>query len=75
MKIWSSADVLTKKEINKLENSMFKIFEEVGFTPWDCIVIKWHGAIGACFASQVEDRKICAKQHEYLVVGKKPKSE
>jgi len=51
---------------------VIKIFEEVGFTPWDCIIVKWHSAIGACFASQVEDRKICAKMHEYLIVGKKP---
>ena len=48
-----------------------KIFEEVGLRMWDCIVIKWPGAIGACFASQIEDRKVCAKMHEYLIVGKK----
>ena len=48
-----------------------KLFTNAGFKLWDIIIIKWPSALGACFASQVEDRKICAKMHEYLVVGKK----
>jgi intein/homing endonuclease len=48
-----------------------KLFQEVGFKLWDIIIINWRTAIGASFASQIEDRKICAKMHEYLVVGRK----
>jgi len=50
---------------------IIKLFQQVGFNLWDVIIINWKSAIGACFASQVEDRKITAKSHEYLVVGKK----
>jgi DNA modification methylase len=48
-----------------------KIFQLVGFKLWDIIIINWKTAIGASFASQIEDRKITAKSHEYLIVGKK----
>jgi DNA modification methylase len=48
-----------------------KLLQSVGFRLWDCIIIKWAYSVSACFASQIEDRKTCAKIHEYLVVGKK----
>lgn len=51
---------------------IMRLMKEVGFSLHDCIIIKWKSAIGACFASQIESRKICAKSHEYLIVGKKP---
>jgi len=47
------------------------IMKDVGFKLWDIIIIEWQSSIGACFASQVVERKITAKKHEYLVVGKK----
>lgn len=47
------------------------LFKKAGFKLHDIIIVKWPSAIGACFASQVEDRKVTAKSHEYLVVGKK----
>ncbi len=47
------------------------IFREVGFHMHDIIIVQWQSAIGACFASQIEERKITAKAHEYLVVGRK----
>jgi len=31
MKIWGSADILNKKEMDLIENGMFEIFSEVGF--------------------------------------------
>lgn len=48
-----------------------RLFKEVGFKLHDIVVVKWNSAIGACFASQVEERKVTAKIHEYLIVGKK----
>jgi len=48
-----------------------RLFEEVGFRLWDIIIIKWNSSIAACFASQIEERKVCGKMHEYLIVGKK----
>lgn len=50
---------------------IMNILRQSGFTLWDCIIVKWKSVLGSCFASQVEERKICAKGHEYLVVGKK----
>ena len=47
------------------------LFVKAGFKLWDIIIVEWQSCIGQCFASQVEDRKICAKKHEYLIIGKK----
>jgi DNA modification methylase len=47
------------------------LFSAAGFMIHDVVIVKWASAIGACFASQVEERKITAKSHEYLIVGKK----
>jgi len=48
------------------------LMKVIGFELHDCIIIKWRSSIGACFASQIENRKYTAKAHEYLVVAKKP---
>ena len=48
-----------------------RLFEEVGFKLHDIVIVKWNSSIGACFASQVESRKVCAKIHEYLICGQK----
>lgn len=50
---------------------IMKLFIEVGFKLHDVIIVKWKSSLGACFASQIEDRKVVAKAHEYLIVGKK----
>jgi len=48
-----------------------RIMQKVGFKLWDIIIVPWASCIGACFASQIWDRKITGKKHEYLVIGKK----
>lgn len=48
-----------------------KIFQNVGFYLHDIIIVKWASALGACFASQIESRKITAKSHEFLIIGRK----
>lgn len=50
---------------------IMKLFVDVGFKLHDVIIVKWKSCIGQCFASQIEERKMAAKAHEYLVVGKK----
>lgn len=50
---------------------MIDMMLKVGFFLHDIIIVKWASAIGACFASQIEERKIVAKSHEYLIVGRK----
>lgn len=47
-------------------------FERQGFTLWDVIIVKWHSSFGKIFATQIEDRKRMPKEHEYLMVFKKP---
>lgn len=49
--------------IKILENSYVKL--------WDTIIVDWKNSIGSCFATQIEDRKITAKRHEYLLVFKR----
>lgn len=48
-----------------------RIMEKVGFKLHDIIIIPWQSCIGACFADQIWSRKVTAKKHEYLIVGKK----
>lgn len=48
-----------------------RLMERATFKLWDIIVVKWSSCIGACFASQIDSRKVVAKSHEYLIVGKK----
>jgi len=48
-----------------------KLFQNVGFHLHDIIIVKWASSIGACFASQIESRKITSKAHEFLIVGRK----
>jgi len=52
---------------------VINLFENTGFSMHDVIIVKWSNALGAVFASQIEDRRMTAKQHEYLIVGKKKK--
>ena len=47
------------------------LMSKAGYKRYDTIIIMWANCIGQCFASQVEERKATAKQHEYLIVGKK----
>lgn len=50
---------------------IISMFKTIGFKIQDIIIVKWASAMGHCFASQIEDRKITAKFHEYLIVGRK----
>lgn len=38
---------------------------------WDTVIVDWGSSIAGCFASQIDDRKICGKRHEYLLIFKK----
>ena len=46
-------------------------FKRCGFILHDFIIVRWQSCIGQAFASQIESRKIVAKAHEVLIVGKK----
>lgn len=48
------------------------LMTEAGFKRWDTIIIRWPSCVGQAFATQVFGRKVSAKTHEYLVVGRKP---
>ena len=50
---------------------IMRIFSERGFFIQDVIIVKWQSSIGACFAGQIESRKITSKAHEYLICGRK----
>ena len=38
---------------------------------FDTIIVDWGSSIASCFASQIDERKIAGKRHEYLLVFKK----
>lgn len=52
-------------------NDVIKIGRKVGFDLHDIRIVNWKNSIASVFASQVEDRKVSGKAHEYLVVFKK----
>lgn len=52
------------------------ILEEVGFLPHDIVIYRLSKhALGAIFATQLEEQKRTAKCHEYILVFKKPGGE
>jgi len=69
--IWNINDYRDKGIFRPLHADTIKAFQEVGFKLHDIIIVKWKSCIGQAFASQIEDRKVTAKTHEYLIVGKK----
>jgi DNA modification methylase len=69
--IFNVNDFRHKGKFYKYHCDIANLLELVGFKLHDIIIIKWQSSIGACFASQIEERKVTAKAHEYLIVGKK----
>ena len=69
--IFNVNDFRMSNRFHPFHADVMRLFTEVGFKLHDVVIVKWSNAIGAAFASQVEDRKVTAKSHEYLVVAKK----
>lgn len=69
--VWNINDFRYGNRFYPYHADIIRIMNKVGFRMWDCIIVKWPSSIQACFATQIEDRKMSAKMHEYLIVGKK----
>jgi len=69
--IWNVNDYRDKGIFRPLHADIIKAFQKVGFKLHDIVIVKWKSCIGQAFATQIENRKITAKAHEYLIVGKK----
>lgn len=55
-----------------LHMDLFQTMFNVGFVPHDIVIYKIADhPLGAVFASQLEERKVCAKAHEFLIIGRK----
>lgn len=50
---------------------VIRLGRKVGFDLHDIRIVNWKNSIASVFASQVEERKVSGKAHEYLVVFKK----
>ena len=48
-----------------------RLIQKAGFKLWDIVIIPWQSCIGACFAGQIWERKVTAKKHEFLIIGRK----
>jgi DNA modification methylase len=53
-------------------SDLAKLAIDAGYVYHDIIILEWPASLGACFATQVINRKSTAKSHEYLMVFKKP---
>jgi len=53
-------------------NDVMQLAKYIGFLVHDVVILDWGSSIFACFASQIEDYKVTAKVHEYLIVMRKP---
>ena len=69
--IWNINDFRMDSKFYPYHADIMRLFVEAGFKLHDVVIVKWSNSLGACFATQVEGRKVTAKIHEYLVVGKK----
>lgn len=63
--VFNVNDFRKKGEFYAYHADTMALFNKAGFKIHDIIIVKWASSIGACFASQIEDRKITAKSHEY----------
>jgi len=48
------------------------IMNDLGFIRWDTIIVNWPSCIGQAFITRLENNKMMAKKHEYVIVGRKP---
>lgn len=69
--VWNVNDFRRKNKFIPYHKDIIECFENVGFKLWDIIILKYANSIGQCFATQIDDRKVTAKTHEYLIVGRK----
>lgn len=69
--VFNINDFRTKNKFFTYHCDIVDLFRKAGFVIWDIVIVWWGTSIAACFASQVEERKVTAKSHEYLVVGRK----
>ena len=69
--VWNINDFRKDGDYFMYHADIARAMERVGFKLWDIVIVAWKSCIGACFASQIVDRKINAKKHEFLIVGKK----
>jgi len=70
--IWNINDFRKDGKFYTYHADVIRLAKYVGFEIHDIIIVDWGTSIFACFASEIEERKITAKSHEYLVVMKKP---
>ena len=64
-------DFRKNKQFYDFHMDVATLMKKAGYKRYDTIIIVWPNCIGQCFARQVESRKVCAKQHEYILIGKK----
>ncbi len=69
--VYNINDFRKEGEYYCYHKDLIELALDVGYKLHDIIILEWPAAIGACFATQVVDRKITAKSHEYLLVFKK----
>lgn len=69
--IFNINDFRKEKKYYMYHAHIAQLMQKVGFKLWDIIIIPWSSCIGSCFAEQVWSRKITAKKHEFLIIGKK----
>ncbi len=70
--VWFVNDFKRQKEYYLYHKDVLNIMEGVGFKPWDICIVDLGTAFGTAFASQIVDRKMLPKRHEYALVFQKP---
>ena len=64
-------DFRRNKKLHLYHMHIAQLFEKVGFTLWDIIVVDLGISIRRCFPNQFEQYKIFPKRHEYGIIGLK----
>ena len=70
--VWFVNDFRRKGVFHVYHRDLMNRMEEVGFEPWDICIVDFGGSFGASFASQIVERKMLPKRHEYALIFRKP---
>ena len=68
---WEVNDFRWKGEFHIYHADVIQLFKKAGFTIHDIIIVDYLSGFLFKFASQMEESKIIAKTHSYVIIGKK----
>ena len=73
--IWCINDFRKNKVFHAFHIDLYNLFSKAGFVPFNIYIIDLVSVVQASFVRDIEEHKIIPKQHEYILVFRKPGGE